>query len=153
MNFDDVPHVDDYYVSTEQHLLDHRWITEMMLETPWSAHRTHETIVDALKNSICFGLYWHRVTGDRDLQIGIARVISDLATYSLISDVIIDPKFRGRGLGKFLLAQILRHPSVAPTVCVLRTNTATAFYEKFGFTPVAAMRKLPEQAERGILPG
>ena len=149
MNFDDTPHGDDFYVSTDIRRLDMGWVINTLLAQPWGGFRTHENMQDAIQHSICFGLYHHQITPGRvdrssDTQVGFARVISDRATYSLVVDVVIDERFRGRGLGKFLVGEIVKHPAVDGTVSLLRTNTASSLYSKFGYNAVGAtMRRLP----------
>ncbi len=60
----------------------------------WAMTRTSEQTRTAIDNSICFGLY------RLDTQIGLARVVSDRATFAYLGDVFILDEFRGRELGK-----------------------------------------------------
>lgn len=145
--FDETPHTDDFFVSDERSLLDHRWLVGNLLSQPWADCWNHERLAEAIQNSLCFGLYQRQQSEDHapaaPVMVGFARAITDHATYSLICDVVVDERFRGRGLGKFLIATITRHPRVKRTVSVLRTTTATDFYKKFGYVPVPAMRRIP----------
>lgn len=148
MNFDDVPHGNECYISTEQRLLDHRWLVANLMVQSWTQCWTHERLQDAVANSLCFGVYQHGTTvrGEVpkvDRMVGFARVVTDGATYSLLVDVVIDPAFRGKGLGKFLVQAVNNHQRVRQTVVLLRTNTATELYEKCGFEVVSAMRRIP----------
>lgn len=149
MTFDDTPPSDDYYVSTDEKLIDHRWLVSNLLGQSWTECWTHERMVQALAASLCFGVYKH----DRpakgevpkiDEMVGFARVISDGATYSLLVDVVVDPEHRGKGLAKFLVGAVVNHPSVKNTVSLLRTKDAHALYEKFDYQVVAAMRRIPK---------
>lgn len=149
MSTEDNPHSDDFYVSTERSRLSLGWIMNTLLSTGWAESWTHEMVVEAVRNSqVVFGLYIHRVPDDgatliADQQIGFARVITDHVTFAYIADVVIDPEYRGRKLGKFLVAQIVAHPAVAKVPTLLRTQHAGPLYEKFGFVPVSAMRRMP----------
>ena len=81
---EDNPHADDFYVSTEDRLLDLHWVTNTLLATGWARTWTHDMIADAVKNSICFGLYEHKVAEggelNKDRQRGFARIVTDYAT-------------------------------------------------------------------------
>lgn len=143
MNCDQTPHCDDCYVSTDPARIDFGWLTQNLLTQSWANCWRPERLRVAIAHSLCFGLYQHTAAGTPDQMIGFARVITDGATYSLLVDVVIEPAARGRGLGKFLLQTIMEHPNVRPTVSLLRTNTAGGLYEKFGYQPVSAMRRLP----------
>jgi GNAT superfamily N-acetyltransferase len=143
------PDPTDFYVSTERARLDLRWLTHTLLNTGWGKAWTHELIAEAVRNSqVVFGLYEHRVPTDgahpiSDSQIGFARVVTDYATFSWLADVVIDPAYRRRGLGKFLVRQIAAHPVVAKTPTLLRTRDAADLYAKVGFVQCEAMRRLP----------
>ena len=67
-------------------------------------------------------------------QIGFGRVISDLATYAYLTDVVIDKNHRGQGPGKWLIECILAHPDFQGLRRVaLVTLNAQTLYEPFGF--------------------
>ena len=67
-------------------------------------------------------------------QIGLARIISDFATFAYISDVFILPDFQGKGLGKWLIECILAHPAFTTLrKFTLDTNDAHGLYAQFGF--------------------
>jgi ribosomal protein S18 acetylase RimI-like enzyme len=67
-------------------------------------------------------------------QIGVARIITDFATYAYICDVFIDRDFRGRRLGSWLMVCILEHPDLKGLKRIsLLTRDAQDFYRRFGF--------------------
>lgn len=146
MNLDDPP-PHGFYVSSDWQILDHVWTHAAIVDSYWGKHRTPEQIAVSLANSLCFGLFEHVATegGEtkRDRQIGFARVITDSATFSELVDVIIDPAFRGRGLGKFLVGTVIRDPRISRTVINLGTRDAHSFYEKLGFKRVEKMKLIP----------
>ena len=58
------------------------------------SRRPPETIKKSIENSIVFGAY------ENDKFVGMARVITVFATTFYIADVIVDGKYRGKGMGK-----------------------------------------------------
>ena len=79
----------------------------------------------------------------REKSVGIVRILTDMLTDAYITDVIVDPDFQGKGLGKQLLdktLEYLKYNSMENVIlaCSLYANPGKeAFYEKFGF------KKLP----------
>ncbi len=75
--------------------------------------------------------------GARDAEgrlVATARANSDGARHAYVSDVAVAPAYRGRGLGRALVALLLDHPGLRAVAAVrLATSDAGAFYERFGF--------------------
>lgn len=137
---------EDFYVSSDKKLLDHTWVTNSILGAYWGGWRTHEIIAESLRNSICFGVYKRATqTFTHDRQVGFGRIVTDGATFSWVADILIDPNYQKRGLGKMLMAAIVEHPSVARTVSLLRTRDAAGLYQQFGYEPTDAMRRIPKK--------
>ena len=82
----------------------------------------------AIQGSLCFGVY------DNGSQIAFARIITDGATFAWICDVIVEEKFRGRGVSKSLMKAILAHPKLQGLrrIC-LATKDAHSLYQQFDF--------------------
>jgi len=59
--------------------------------------------------------------------------VTDWATFAWIADVVIDPPYRGRGLGKWLAECAVSHPAIQGTRQLLLTRDAHTLYERFGF--------------------
>ena len=106
---------------------------QLLSETYWGVRRPRSVVEAMLKTSLCFTL------AEDSNQIGFARCVTDAITFSWIADIIIEPAYRGKGLGKWMLDCIVEHPKIAPTQKVLQTRDAHAYYEKFGFTQNAAL--------------
>lgn len=102
-------------------------VCNLLRQSHWAKNRPAEIIDKIIETSLCFSIY------HKDKQIGFARVVSDYAVYSLILDVIIDEKYRGKGLGKKLIEFINNHPSIKNTSKVLWTKYAEGLYLKCGF--------------------
>ena len=91
----------EFTISTDQTKLDLELICNFLQSAYWASNRSRETILKSLEHSLCFGLYHHRQ------QIGMARVITDFATFAYLCDVFVTDDYRGRGLGKFLMQTVL----------------------------------------------
>lgn len=141
----DNPRSDDFYVKADP--TENSWAVNAIRETYWGAHRTPQQILTSFFHSLCFGLYEHVIHegGDtaKDRQVGFARVITDYATFSELVDVVVDPAYRGRGLGKFLVRTVLNDPRISKTVVNLGTRDAHSFYEALGFKRVEKMKRVP----------
>lgn len=104
----------------------HRFLAN---DSYWARERTIEQTKTAIENSICFGVY----AGER--QIGFARVVSDKATFAYLGDVFVLEEFRGRGLSKRLVQEIVSHPELQGLRrWVLATLDAHGLYEQFEFS-------------------
>src|SRR5262249_33896433 len=98
----------------------------------WSPGIPVEIVAKALASSLCFGLFY------QDKQIGLARVITDSATYAYLCDVYVLEEYRGQGLGKWLMEAVMAHPSLQGLRrFMLITRDAHHLYEPFGFKPIA----------------
>jgi N-acetylglutamate synthase-like GNAT family acetyltransferase len=120
-----------FLISTDQTKLDVDVVYNFLTRSYWAAGIPRATVVRAIENSLCFGVY------DNVKQIGFARVISDFATYAYIADVFILEPYRERGLGKELMASIMSHPNLQGLRrWSLGTRDAHGLYAQFGFKPV-----------------
>ena len=110
-----------------------------MKDSYWAKNIPFNIVEIAVKNSLCFGLY------DGKKQIGFARVLTDYARFANIHDVFIVEKYRGEGLGYWLMETILSHPQLqGMKKWYLATRDAHKFYKKFGFKQVAHPEKSME---------
>ena len=122
---------DNFEVSSDPARLDLDAIYEFLHNAYWSQGRPRETVEKSLRNSLCFGLY------DAGKQIGLARVISDYATYAYMCDVYVLEEYRGQGLGTWLIECVMQHPDLQNlTRFSLVTRDAQPLYRKFGFAEV-----------------
>jgi N-acetylglutamate synthase-like GNAT family acetyltransferase len=120
-----------FLISTDQTKLDVDVVHNFLTRSYWATGIPRATVVRAIENSLCFGVY------DNAKQIGFARVISDFATYAYIADVFILEPYRERGLGKELMASIMSHPNLQGLRrWGLGTRDAHGLYAQFGFKPV-----------------
>jgi GNAT superfamily N-acetyltransferase len=119
-----------FKISTDQNLLDFEMIYQYLSEDSyWAKGISAETVKKALANSFCFGVY------KQNTQVGLARVITDKATFAYICDVFVLPGHRGLGLSKWLLQTITEHPELQGLRrWALATADAHGLYIQFGFT-------------------
>jgi GNAT superfamily N-acetyltransferase len=90
-------------------------------------------VKQAIENSFCFGMYKNETDGGI-IQIGFARVITDKATFGYLADVFIATAYRGKGLSKWLMEEIMSHPELQGLRgWMLGTKDAHGLYEQFGF--------------------
>lgn len=129
----------EFVVSTDPQRLDFDFVCRSLHSTRWAKDRPDAVIVASFQNSLSFGVY-HKPTGQ---QVGFARVVTDKVVASLVDDVFVDPGFRKRGLGKWLMACVVAHPWVGSTKSRLGTADAHGLYEKFGYLREEVMRRNP----------
>lgn len=110
----------------------------------WCEGIPRATVERAMRGSLNFLL---REDG---ALVGYARVISDHATFAYLCDVFVLEARRGRGLGDWLIAQVLAHPELQGLRRFsLFTRDAHALYARHGFTPLAA----PDRGMEIVRPG
>jgi len=119
---------DDYLVSTDRSRLEPGRVLELLRSTHWAGELTSARLALAIENSVSFGVY-----AGSDL-VGFGRVVTDLATYGYITDVVVSAAHRGRGLGAWLTECMLGHPELQGfRRMALVTRDAEALYAALGF--------------------
>lgn len=123
----------EFYISTNKELLDADFIHNYMTKTSyWAKGRTIDQTVQTIENSFCFGMYTKA-----NKQVGFARVVTDFVFFGNIMDVIIDPEYQGKGLGKRLVEFMLNDLEIKGIQTItLKTKDAHSFYEKYGFKKI-----------------
>lgn len=118
-----------FQISEDKSLLQVEVIQRMLNKTYWGKGRTVDEIQKTIANSRCYGVY---LKGE---QIGFARVLTDEVAMAYLSDMLIDDRFQGQGIGQQLLDYIFNDkPYQHVQRWILRTLDAHSLYEKFGFT-------------------
>ena len=123
-----------YIVHTNTDRMDLPWLIEQLQKSYWGKWLKPEQIGLAVDASLCFWIY--HFEGERREPVGFARVVTDGAIFSSITDFFIVKEYRHNGLGRLLMEHMLTHPVLARTGCILNTRDAAGFYARFGFRPV-----------------
>jgi GNAT superfamily N-acetyltransferase len=120
-----------YLVSTSPARLDAAAIWAYLSSSYWAEGRSRGEVEKSLEHSLCFGLYLGPA------QIGLARVITDYATYAFLCDVYVLPEHQGKGLGKWLVECAMESEGLKSVKSwTLRTKDAHGLYRRFGFTEI-----------------
>jgi len=94
----------------------------------WAAGIPLETVRRSLEHSFALSIVHDGA------QVGMARVITDFATYAYVADVYVLEDHRGRGLSKALIASLRAHPRLQSLRrWALCTQDAQALYRQFGW--------------------
>ncbi len=120
-------------ISTDQARLDVAMIHSFLSnESYWVPGISRANVEKCIRHSLCFGAYLD------GRQIGFGRVVTDFVRYAHLLDIFVLPQFRGRGIGKLLMENILAHPELQSIVrYTLGTEDAHGLYARYGFTAFA----------------
>src|SRR6202049_4055734 len=129
----------EFTVSTDRGLIDMDVVHGFLTQCYWAKGIPRDVVARSIENSLCFGLY---ADGQ---EVGVARVITDYATYAYIGGVFVLESFRARGLGKWLMECVMKHPRLQG----LRrwsvvTSDAHGLCSQVGFTPLKKPRNYME---------
>lgn len=120
--------IEEIVISTDPGRMDLDVIHGFLTTAYWARGIPRAVVERALRHSLCFGAF------EGDHQIGFARVITDRATYAYLSDVFVLESYRGRAVGKRLMAAIMAHPDLQRLRrWALFTRDAHGLYRHFGF--------------------
>jgi GNAT superfamily N-acetyltransferase len=98
--------------------------------TYWGSQRNAELDRRAFANSVCV------IALVDGRQVGFARAHGDRTWFARISDVIVWPEHRGKGIGKALVEALLDHQELRTVqTWMLNTSDAQGLYERYGFQP------------------
>lgn len=125
-----------YELSCDLERMDVSAIHAFLVRSYWARGIPREVVARSLRGSLCFGVF------HQGQQVGFARVVSDRATVAYLCDVYVLEPHRGRGVGRWLVAQVLAHPELQGVRgFLLATDDAHGLYAKLGFLPVEGSRK------------
>ena len=132
-NYD--PLKENFIISTDKSKLDlaviHKYLST---ESYWAKNIPLALVQKSIEGSFCFGVYKNDKP-DENKQVGFARVITDNTTFGYLADVFILEEYRGIGLSKWLMQEIMNHQELQGfRRWMLATRDAHKLYEQFGFT-------------------
>jgi len=124
---------DDFCISTDQRRLDLAAVHHFLsTQAYWCLNIPFERVRKAAEQSLNFSLF-----DGEGRQIGYARVISDRSTIAYLGDVYVLPEWRGRGLSKWLIGTVMRHPELQGLRrWILLTGDAHGLYRQFGWKDI-----------------
>ncbi|WP_312765076.1 GNAT family N-acetyltransferase [Epilithonimonas sp.] len=122
----------DFYISTDKSKMDIETIHQYLSEKSyWAKGIPKEIVEKSVANSFCFGVFY------QDKQVGFAKVITDFTTIAYLGDVFILDEFRGLGLSKSLMENIMNHPELQGLRrWILLTADAHELYKKFSWNNI-----------------
>ncbi|KXS53107.1 MAG: GCN5-like N-acetyltransferase [Marinobacter sp. T13-3] len=124
---------DEYIITDDRAKVQLEVVHRLLAATYWGDRRPREIVDRMVAGSICFSLYY----GSK--QIGFGRAVTDSTTFTWVADIVVEPEFRGAGLGKWIMECLLEHPAIKGTQLVLQTRDAQGLYEQFGFSENSAL--------------
>jgi GNAT superfamily N-acetyltransferase len=131
-----------YLITDDRSRLDPEMVHLYLSQESYWANGVSREIVDrSLANSLCISVY----AADGH-QVGLARVITDFATFAWLCDVFILEGYRGNGLGKALIRAVVTHPQLQTIRRMgLGTLDAHGLYARFGFKPISQPERQMEK--------
>lgn len=124
---------DEYLITDDRSQVQVDTVHRLLAATYWGSRRPIETVERMVAGSICFSLYYGAE------QIGFGRAVTDSATFTWVADIVVEPAYRGAGLGKWIMECMAAHPAIKGTQMVLQTRDAHGLYERFGFSGNSAL--------------
>lgn len=135
----------DYDISTDPARLNPVAIHAYLSRSYWAEGIPLELVKRSLEGSLCFGLY------HRGAQVGLARLITDRATFAYLCDVYVLEEHRGQGLGEALMEALHAHPDLQGLRrFVLVTRDAHELYRRFGWSSLARSEGYMEITRPGL---
>ena len=117
-----------YLINTDKSKLDYEVVHNFITNSYWAKGISFQDLKKSIENSLCFGVF------KKESQIGFARVITDYSRLAHLADVFILKEYRGLGLGKWLMENIMNHSELQSIKnWTLLTEDAHGLYGQFGF--------------------
>jgi len=136
--------VGPYTISDDPSRLDVKAMHAYLKRAYWSEEIPLEVVERSVQASLCIGTY-----DANGAQVGLARFISDYATFAYVCDVYVLEEHRGRGLSKAMMAMASEHPKLQGLRrWTLVTADAHGLYAQFGFKAIAK----PDRAMERVVP-
>ena len=135
------------YFSSHTQDMDLEIIYGFLKTTFWGKSRTFQEQKLALENSINFGLF---IKGK---QVAYARVMTDKVFFAYLLDVFVLEEYRGKGLSKLLMDEILKNSELKNVdKWMLATKDTHGLYKQYGFetvkNPLMLMEKMSDRAKK-----
>jgi GNAT superfamily N-acetyltransferase len=133
--------IGSYTVSDDPSRLDFEAMHAYLKRSYWSPGIPLEVVERAARASLCIGAY-----DASGAQVGLARFVSDYATFAYVCDVYVLEEHRGKGLSKAMMAMASEHPKLQGLRrWMLVTADAHGLYEQFGFRGIVGQERFMER--------
>ncbi len=134
-------------ISTDKTRLDIPKIHDFLCNRSyWAKGIPIEIVTKSIENSLCFGAY--NQAGE---LLGFGRVITDFATFGYICDMLVFEEYRGQGISKKIVAEIMAHPDLQRfRRMMLFTLDAHGLYRQFGFENSANPERMMQIASMNV---
>jgi GNAT superfamily N-acetyltransferase len=114
-----------------------RWLST---EAYWAKGRTRDAVERSITHSYLYG-----VLSPEGETVACARMITDHVTFGWVCDVFVDVTHRGRGLGSWMVGEVVEHwTGVGVRRVLLATRDAHPVYATVGFTALAHPERMME---------
>ena len=135
-----------YVISDDPSRLQLAAIHAFLSKSYWAEGIPLETVARSLANSLCVGAY--ATDGG---QIGLARFVTDFATFCYVCDVYVLEAHRQRGIAPALITFAVRHPRLQGLRrWNLVTRDAHGLYAPHGFKPIARAERYMERLDSDV---
>ena len=118
----------------------------------WTAQRPPTAVERMLRESdVVVGL----VDQASDQLVGFARAITDRSFLAVVLDVIVEPGYRGTGLGARLMDELLARPELAgvDSIELVCQPELIEFYARWGFSDAVGRSVLMRRTQNALLVG
>ena len=134
----------EWTISTDPALVQLELVHGWLARSYWSPNIRRDVFATAFANSLVAGAY----AGSR--QLGVARVVTDQATFAWLADVYVADDVRGRGIARALVRTLMEDPRTQTLRrWLLGTRDAHGVYSALGFSavdPTVFMQHSPDPA-------
>jgi GNAT superfamily N-acetyltransferase len=96
----------------------------------WTKNRNDDQIINMVKNSDLIMLC--HIEG---IPVGFVRCLTDWTFRAFIEDLIVNPDYYGRGIGRAIINFLEKTLSEGGGVRIELSSTKLAFWEKLGYEP------------------
>jgi GNAT superfamily N-acetyltransferase len=111
----------------------------------WCEGIPRETVARAIRHSLCLALWCEGA------QVGLARVITDRATFAYLCDVYVLEAHRRQGLADWMIETLRHHPDLQGLRRqLLFTRDMHPLYSRHGYVPLAAPERGMEIVRHGL---
>lgn len=127
-----------------------RQLLDLYRSAWWTAQRQPAAVERMLRESdVVVGL----IEPATDQLVGFARAITDRTFLAVVLDVIVDPGYRGIGLGARLMDELLGRPELTDveSIELVCQPELIEFYARWGFTDTVGRSLLMRRTKNALL--